>query len=101
MLRTIPSRPRQPRLMPATAKTRSPFRRCASPIARTSHSTLDGISASRRGFLKGSASVTLVSGLGGSLLSGCGGGLDADLPETPRLASVTNFRDLAGVGGGY
>lgn len=87
--------------MPATAKTRSPFRRCASPTARTNHSTLAGLSASRRGFLKGSASVALVSGLGSLLLAGCGGGLDADLPETPRLASVSNFRDLAGVGAGY
>jgi protein-tyrosine phosphatase len=46
--------------------------------------------------------VVLASGLGGSLLSACGGGnLDADLPETPRLASVSNFRDVAGVGAGY
>ncbi|CAB3794659.1 hypothetical protein LMG28614_03985 [Paraburkholderia ultramafica] len=69
---------------------------------RANHRTLDGLSASRRGFLKGSASVVLVSGLGSALLSACGGGgLDADLPETPRLASVSNFRDLAGVGAGY
>jgi protein-tyrosine phosphatase len=43
----------------------------------------------------------LVSGLGSALLSACGGGLDTDPPETPHLASVSNFRDLAGVGAGY
>lgn len=88
--------------MSATAKTSSLFRRFASPIVRASHHTLDGVCASRRGFLKGSASVVLASGLGGAVLSACGGGdLDADLPETPHLVSVSNFRDLAGVGPGY
>lgn len=88
--------------MPATAKSCSPSHRLASPIARASHGTRDGVSVSRRGFLKGSANVMLASGLGGALLSACGGGnLDTDLPETPRLASVSNFRDLAGVGAGY
>jgi protein-tyrosine phosphatase len=57
---------------------------------------------SRRAFLKSSASVLLLSGMGSSLLSACGGGnLDADQPETPRLASVTNFRDVAGAAAGY
>jgi protein-tyrosine phosphatase len=60
------------------------------------------MSMSRRSFLKGSANVVLASGLGGALLSACGGGnLDTELPETPRLSSVSNFRDLAGVGAGY
>ncbi len=37
-----------------------------------------------------------------SLLSACGGGnLDAEVPETPRLASVANFRDVAGAAAGY
>lgn len=58
-------------------------------------------SASRRRFLRGSASALLVSGFGSTLLSACGGSLDADQPDTPRLASVSNFRDLAGVGAGY
>ena len=40
--------------------------------------------------------------MGSSLLSACGGGnLDADQPATPRLASVDNFRDLAGAAAGY
>ncbi|CAB3739992.1 hypothetical protein LMG24238_06596 [Paraburkholderia sediminicola] len=57
---------------------------------------------SRRAFLKSSASVLLLSGMGSSLLSACGGGnLDADQPETPRLASVSNFRDVAGAAAGY
>jgi protein-tyrosine phosphatase len=58
--------------------------------------------ASRRTFLKLSASALLISGTGSSLLSACGGGnLDTDQPETPRLASVDNFRDLAGAAAGY
>lgn len=58
--------------------------------------------ASRRSFLTGSASVLLMSGMGSSLLCACGGGnLDAAQPATPRLASVNNFRDLAGAAAGY
>ena len=88
--------------MHVTAKISSPSRRSASSTATASHSRLDAISVSRRGFLKGSASVVLTSGLGSALLSACGGGnLDTDPPETPRLASASNFRDLAGVGAGY
>ncbi|QQC63300.1 tyrosine-protein phosphatase [Paraburkholderia ginsengisoli] len=88
--------------MPATAKNRSPSRRFASSIVRAQYGMRDSVSLSRRGFLKGSANVVLASGFGGALLSACGGGnLDAELPETPRLASVSNFRDLAGVGAGY
>ena len=88
--------------MPATAKTRSPSRRFASTTVRAGQNTFDGISASRRRFLRSSASVVLVSGLGSALLSACGGGnLDADQPDAPRLASVSNFRDVAGLGAGY
>src|ERR1700759_972111 len=102
MLRLIHSRPRQPRRMPATAKTCSPSRRSASTFPRARQISDEAPLASRRTFLKRSASVLLVSGLGGSLLSACGGGnLDADQPATPRLASVDNFRDLAGAAAGY
>jgi protein-tyrosine phosphatase len=46
--------------------------------------------------------VLLLSGMSSSLLSACGGGnLDADQPATPRLASVSNFRDVAGAAAGY
>ncbi|WP_345814407.1 tyrosine-protein phosphatase [Paraburkholderia sp. PREW-6R] len=57
--------------------------------------------ASRRMFLKRSANLLLVSGAGSALLSACGGSLDASLPDTPRLASVENFRDVAGTAAGY
>lgn len=39
--------------------------------------------------------------MGSSLLSACGGSIGADQPETPRLASVDNFRDVAGAAAGY
>ena len=69
---------------------------------RASLTAAEAPRASRRSFLTGSASVLLMSGMGGSLLSACGGGnLDADQPATPRLASVENFRDLAGAAAGY
>jgi protein-tyrosine phosphatase len=88
--------------MPATAKTCSLSHRAASTSLRTHPSAPNGISAARRRFLKGSASALLVSGLGSSMLSACGGdNLDTDQPETPRLASVSNFRDLAGASVGY
>ncbi|WP_175164695.1 tyrosine-protein phosphatase [Paraburkholderia fynbosensis] len=88
--------------MSATAKSCSPSHRSASSIVRDGHCTHGAVSMSRRGFLKGSANVVLASGLGGALLSACGGGdLDTELPETPRLASASNFRDLAGLGAGY
>ncbi len=46
--------------------------------------------------------MLLLSGISSSLLSACGGGnLDTDQPETPRLASVSNFRDVAGAAAGY
>jgi protein-tyrosine phosphatase len=80
--------------MPATAKNYSPFRRPASTPLRAEYS--------RRAFLRYSASALLLSGMGSALLSACGGGnLDTDQPATPRLASVSNFRDVAGAGAGY
>ncbi|WP_454872741.1 tyrosine-protein phosphatase [Paraburkholderia xenovorans] len=83
--------------MSATAKTCSPLRRSASMFLRTSPISTREAAASRRNFLKRSAGVLLISGVGGSLLSACGGGnLGDDPPATPRLASVGNFRDLAG-----
>ncbi|ASV97938.1 tyrosine-protein phosphatase [Paraburkholderia aromaticivorans] len=83
--------------MPATAKICSPSRRSASTFARTSQLPAGKAAASRRSFLKRSAGVLLISGMGGSLLSACGGGnLSDDSPATPRLASVDNFRDVAG-----
>lgn len=43
-----------------------------------------------------------MSGLSSTLLSACGGGgVSSDQPDTPRLASVDNFRDIGGAGGGY
>ncbi|RKR43992.1 tyrosine-protein phosphatase [Paraburkholderia sp. BL17N1] len=88
--------------MPVPAKTCSPFRRSASTFPRTSQLSDEAPPASRRTFLKRSAGVLLISGMGSSLLSACGGGnLDADQPATPRLASVDNFRDLAGAAAGY
>jgi protein-tyrosine phosphatase len=88
--------------MPATAKTSSLSLRAASACLRTPPFAPTGISPTRRNFLKGSASALLLSGLGSSMLSACGGGnLDTDQPETPRVASVSNFRDLAGASVGY
>jgi protein-tyrosine phosphatase len=88
--------------MPAIAKICSQSHRAASTSSRTLPAAFNGISPARRSFLKGSASALLFSGLGSSMLSACGGGnLDTDQPETPRLASVSNFRDLAGASVGY
>ena len=62
----------------------------------------NGEFATRRGFLKGSASVLLMSGFGSALLSACGGGgLSSDAADAPRLASADNFRDVGGAAGGY
>ncbi|RZF28802.1 tyrosine-protein phosphatase [Paraburkholderia sp. UYCP14C] len=58
-------------------------------------------SAARRRFLKGSASAMLAAGFGSTLLSACGGSLEVDQPATPRLVSVSNFRDVGGAGAGY
>jgi protein-tyrosine phosphatase len=59
-------------------------------------------SSSRRNFLCGGASAVMCSSIGASLLSACGGaGESANVPETPRLSSVENFRDMGGMGDGY
>ncbi|WP_277188752.1 tyrosine-protein phosphatase [Caballeronia sp. BR00000012568055] len=61
-------------------------------------------SFSRRRFLRGTAGATLFSsGIGASLLTACGGGNDVPvaLAEAPRLTSIENFRDMAGMGDAY
>jgi protein-tyrosine phosphatase len=86
--------------MDFTAKVRLPAPR--SGHGRLPQFVPNGELSSRRAFLQGSASVLLMSGFGSALLSACGGGgLSSDLPDTPRLASVDNFRDVGGAGGGY
>jgi protein-tyrosine phosphatase len=59
----------------------------------------------RRQFLKGTLGVMLLPAAGGSLLAGCGSGdtptgaaaaATSRIAATPRLASVSNFRDIAG-----
>ncbi|MFT4068800.1 tyrosine-protein phosphatase [Paraburkholderia sp.] len=87
--------------MPVTAKDRSPFRLPASTTVQAGPSAPGESSPSRRRFLKSSAGAMLAAGFGSALLSACGGSLDADEADTPRLASVSNFRDLAGTGTGY
>ncbi|CAB3689013.1 tyrosine-protein phosphatase [Paraburkholderia rhynchosiae] len=86
--------------MPVTAKT------CPVPPRHFAFTTVRASQLaacpSRRMFLKRSASVLLVSGMSSSLLSACGGGnLGNEQGETPRLASVDNFRDIAGAAAGY
>ena len=59
---------------------------------------------SRRAFIRGGARAALLTTtLGaGALLSACGGASDAQpVADTPKLASVENFRDVAGTGDGY
>jgi len=87
--------------MPVTAKSRSPFRLPASTTVHAGDRAPGETSPSRRRFLKSSAGAVLVAGFGSTLLSACGGSLDADQADTPRLASASNFRDLAGTGTGY
>jgi protein-tyrosine phosphatase len=62
-------------------------------------------SASRRRFVRGTAGAVLFSGFGAGLLTACGGGSSSDVgnavAEAPRLNSVENFRDVAGMGDGY
>ncbi|MEC5409005.1 tyrosine-protein phosphatase [Paraburkholderia sp. MPAMCS5] len=86
--------------MPVTAKTcPAPSRHlaCTSVLA-----SQFAACPSRRTFLKRSASVLLVSGVSSPLLTACGGGnLDSEQGETPRLASVENFRDVGGAAAGY
>jgi protein-tyrosine phosphatase len=43
----------------------------------------------------------LAAGFGSTLLSACGGNLEPDVVATPRLVSVSNFRDVGGAGAGY
>jgi protein-tyrosine phosphatase len=86
--------------MDFTAKVRLPAARSGN--ARLPRFVPNGELSSRRAFLQGSASVLLMSGFCSALLSACGGGgLSSDLPDTPRLASVDNFRDIGGAGDGY
>ncbi len=59
---------------------------------------------SRRAFIRGGARVALLSTTfgAGALLSACGGASDNQaVTETPKLSTVENFRDVAGVGEGY
>ncbi|SAL77943.1 protein tyrosine/serine phosphatase [Caballeronia terrestris] len=65
-----------------------------------------GATLTRRAFLHGGTRAALMSvavpGLGASLLSACGGASDnTQVTDTPRLASVENFRDVSGSGDGY
>jgi protein-tyrosine phosphatase len=87
--------------MDFTAKVHLPTTRSGS--ARSRQVVPNGELSSRRAFLQGSASVMLMPGFGSALLSACGGGglSSSDLPDTPRLASVDNFRDIGGASGGY
>lgn len=59
---------------------------------------------SRRAFIHGGARVALLSTTfgAGALLSACGGASDDQaVTATPTLASIENFRDVAGMGEGY
>ncbi|WP_235024677.1 tyrosine-protein phosphatase [Caballeronia arvi] len=59
---------------------------------------------SRRAFLRGGARAALISTtLGaGALLSACGGASgEESVADMPKLASIENFRDVAGTGEGY
>ncbi|MEM5344479.1 tyrosine-protein phosphatase [Paraburkholderia azotifigens] len=78
-----------------------PFR--ASPLAmRELHAAANAEFASRRRFLKGTAGALLLSGVGSTLLTACGGtNAGADQAPTPRLASLENFRDVGGTAAGY
>jgi protein-tyrosine phosphatase len=59
-------------------------------------------SPSRRAFLHRSARVVALSGLGAMWLGACGGGGDnSGVASTPQVASVENFRDIAGPEDGY
>ncbi|MGF6965382.1 protein-tyrosine phosphatase [Paraburkholderia sp. WC7.3g] len=87
--------------MSVTAKNRSPFRALASTTVPVERGMPGEPSAARRRFLRNSAGAMLAAGFGSSLLSACGGSLEADQPNTPRLVSVSNFRDVGGAGAGY
>jgi protein-tyrosine phosphatase len=87
--------------MSVTAKNRSLFRALASTTVPVERGMPGESSAGRRRFLMGSASAMLAAGFGSTLLSACGGSLEAEQAATPRLVSVTNFRDVGGAGAGY
>ncbi|MFP4893084.1 tyrosine-protein phosphatase [Paraburkholderia sp. EG304] len=87
--------------MPVTAKNRSPFRALTSTTVPVERGVLGETSAARRRFLRGSAGAMLAAGFGSTLLSACGGSLEAEQPATPRLVSVSNFRDVGGAAAGY
>ncbi len=87
--------------MPVTAKNRSPFRTLTSTTVPVERGMPGETSAARRRFLRGSAGAMLAAGFGSTLLSACGGSLEAEQPATPRLVSVSNFRDVGGAGAGY
>ncbi|WP_205809781.1 tyrosine-protein phosphatase [Burkholderia sp. Ac-20365] len=58
--------------------------------------------ASRRRFLKSTAGALLLSGMGSTLLTACGGNnAGSDQAPTPRLATLENFRDVGGTAAGY
>ncbi len=87
--------------MSVTAKSRSPFRALESTTVPVGPGMPGAPSAARRRFLTGSAGAMLAAGFGSTLLSACGGSLEAEQPATPRLVSVSNFRDVGGAGAGY
>ena len=65
-----------------------------SPEANQSNRIGNPESPARREFLKASLSSLLLPALSTPWLVSCGG--SSYVPPTPRLASVTNFRDVAG-----
>jgi protein-tyrosine phosphatase len=65
-----------------------------SPEVNQSNQMEDPESPGRRRFLKASLSSLLLPALSTPWLVSCGG--SSYVPPTPRLASVTNFRDVAG-----
>src|ERR1700744_6611880 len=67
-------------------------------------SSMRSASISRRAFIRGGAGAALVSTTFGAsaLLSACGGASDdSGVTETPKLSTIENFRDVAGIGEGY
>ncbi|MFM0519007.1 MULTISPECIES: tyrosine-protein phosphatase [Caballeronia] len=67
-------------------------------------SSMRSMPLSRRAFIRGGARVALLSSTFGAsaLLSACGGaGDDQSVTETPKLSTIENFRDVAGMGEGY
>jgi len=59
---------------------------------------------SRRAFIRRGARAALLSTTfgAGALLSACGGASDGqNVTDTPKLSTIENFRDIAGMGEGY